>query len=267
MNHFPKRTIELFMQLHFKKIGEEGKPLIILHGLFGMGDNWITIGKVLSIHYQFFILDLRNHGQSPHSEHFSYKIMASDVADFIAENNLEGAFLIGHSMGGKVLMQLAIDFPAIYEKLIIVDIAPKFYPVHHTAILQGLHSIDLKTLQSRTEANEILKRFESSEGVRQFLLKNLFRNPETGHFGWRFNLPILTNEIASIGDEITSNHAINKPILFIAGGQSSYILDSDHPSILSLFPLAKFEKIVEAGHWVQAEKPTEFVELVNHFLK
>ncbi len=188
------------MQLNFKKIGEGGKPLIILHGLFGMGDNWITIGKVLSVKYQVFILDLRNHGQSPHSDQFSYKIMANDVADFIKENNLEGAYLIGHSMGGKVLMQFAIDFPNIFEKLIIVDIAPKFYPVHHTSILQGLHSIDLKTLQSRTEANEILKRFESSEGVRQFLLKNLFRNPETGHFGWRFNLSLLTNEIANIGE-------------------------------------------------------------------
>ncbi len=254
------------MKLNFRKIGEIGPPLVILHGLFGMSDNWLTIAKSFAQTFQVYILDLRNHGQSPHSEHFSYKIMAADLAKFINENELKNVILIGHSMGGKVLMQFAIDYPKNFDKLIVVDIAPKFYPVHHTSILQGLHAINLENLQSRTEANEILKRFEENEGVRQFLLKNLFRNTVTGHFDWRFNLPILTKEIANIGDEITTNEPVGNSILFVSGSASSYILDEDKKLILAIFPNAKFAIINGAGHWVQADKPLEFIEIVTNFI-
>jgi esterase len=254
------------MRLNYRKLGETGQPIIIMHGLFGMSDNWLTISKEFSDLYQVYLLDLRNHGQSPHSEAFSYELMADDLKGFIEENLLENPIIMGHSMGGKVAIQFAIKHPNLADKLIVVDIAPKFYPVHHTSILQGLHSIDLQLLSSRTEANEIMKRFEESEGVRQFLLKNLYRNSETGHFGWRFNLPVLTNEIANIGEEITGEN-INVKALFINGSESSYILEEDKISIKKMFPNTQFEAIIGAGHWVQADKPKEFVEVVLKFIK
>lgn len=254
------------MKLNFRKLGETGQPLIIMHGLFGMSDNWLTISKEFAELHQIFLLDLRNHGQSPHSEEFSYAIMADDLKKFIEENNLEKPIIMGHSMGGKVAIQFAINHPDLFDKLIVVDIAPRFYPVHHTSILQGLHTIDLQQLNSRTEANEIMRRFEESEGVRQFLLKNLYRNTDTGHFGWRFNLPVLTREIANIGDEITSNQPVINSTLFINGAQSCYILQEDKIAISKIFPNAIFETIEEAGHWVQADKPVEFAAVVKNFI-
>lgn len=254
------------MELYFRKLGETGPPIIILHGLFGMSDNWLTIAKDFTSQNQVYLLDLRNHGQSPHSEQFSYAIMAKDLAEFIENQNMEKPILIGHSMGGKVLMQFAVDFPRFFKKLMIVDIATKFYPVHHTSILQGLHAINLTTLQSRTEANEILKRFEESEAVRQFLLKNLYRNTETGLFNWRFNLETLTKEIAIVGEEINSRNPIPAEIFFINGSESSYILESDRDDIKKIFPNARFVTITGAGHWVQAEKPKEFVDLVKKYI-
>jgi pimeloyl-ACP methyl ester carboxylesterase len=254
------------MKLNFRKLGEIGQPIIIMHGLFGMSDNWLTISKEFATNYQVYILDLRNHGQSPHSEEFSYQIMANDLAEFIDQNHLENPIIMGHSMGGKVAMQFAIDHSEKFDKLIVVDIAPKFYPVHHTSILQGLHAINLLTLQSRTEANEILKRFEENEGVRQFLLKNLYRNTQSGQFDWRFNLVILTKEIANIGYEITSNKEIENETMFINGSESSYILPEDKINISKIFPNATFKTIQNAGHWVQADKPKEFVETVTKFI-
>lgn len=254
------------MKLYFRKLGETGQPIIILHGLFGMSDNWLTISKAFAENNQIYLLDLRNHGQSPKSEYFSYQIMAEDLKVFIEENKIINPILIGHSMGGKVVMQFAIDHTQLLDKLIVVDIAPKFYPVHHTGILQGIEAIDLQSLNSRTEANEILKRFEESEGVRQFLLKNLFRNAEAGQFEWRINVPVLTREIANIGDEIMSNHVVLNKTLFINGSESSYINENDRQNILKIFQNTSFETIIGAGHWVQADKPIEFVEIIKNFI-
>jgi esterase len=254
------------MKLNYRQIGEAGQPMIILHGLFGMSDNWLTISKAFAQRHRIFILDLRNHGQSPRSGVFGYTEMADDLLEFIEDHSIENPILLGHSMGGKVLMQFAINYSNKFDKMIVVDIAPKFYPVHHTSILQGLHSIDLATLQNRTEANEILKRFEENEGVRQFLIKNLYRNTETGQFDWRLNLNVLTREIANIGSEITSNKPVLNKTLFIAGSESSYIMPEDYPMIEGIFKNCSFEVIKDAGHWVQADKPIEFVEAVNKFL-
>jgi esterase len=254
------------MKLNFRKLGDTGQPMIILHGLFGMSDNWLTISKAFAIKHKVFILDLRNHGQSPRSEAFGYEEMADDLLEFISNNNIEKPILLGHSMGGKVLMQFATKHSEIFDIMIVVDIAPKFYPVHHTSILQGLHVIDLASLQSRTEANEILKRFEESEGVRQFLIKNLYRNTETGQFDWRLNLAVLTKELSNIGVEITANEVVTNKTLFISGSESSYILAEDIPLIKAMFKNCSFETIAGAGHWVQADKPAEFVEIVNNFI-
>jgi esterase len=254
------------MKLNFRKIGESGQPIIILHGLFGMSDNWLTIGKVFAENHIVYLLDLRNHGQSPRSEAFSYDIMAADLTEFIQDHSIDKPILIGHSMGGKVIMQFAIEQPQMFDKMIVVDIAPRFYPVHHHPILQGLQAVNLKSLQSRTEANEVLKTFEESEGVRQFLLKNLFRNPELGHFDWRINIPVITKNIENVGEEITSNKQISNESMFISGSESSYITQEDRNQILQIFPNAVFEVVKGAGHWVQADKPKEFEEIVNMFI-
>lgn len=254
------------MKLNFRKLAETGQSLIILHGLFGMSDNWLTISKEFAKNNVVYLLDLRNHGQSPKSDEFSYQLMVNDLAEFIFDHKIEKPILMGHSMGGKVAMQFAVNNKEKFDKLIVVDIAPRFYLVHHTHLLQGMHAIDLKKLESRTEANEILMRFEESEVVRQFILKNLYRNNELGHFDWKINLPVLTHEIANIGEEITTNKAIVNKSLFINGSESSYITETDKIDILKIFPNTIFETIAGAGHWVQADKPVEFVETVNKFI-
>jgi esterase len=255
------------MKLFYRKAGEIGTPLIILHGIFGSSDNWLTIGKVLAENHQVYMLDQRNHGQSPRSNELNYEVMAEDLKEFIVDNNLENAILIGHSMGGKTVMQFAMNYPDLFSKMIVVDIAPKFYPVHHSMILQGLASIDLKTLKSRTEANELMKRFEESEGVRQFLLKNLWRNPEKNNeFDWRINVPVIAKNIDIVGHELSNERTIEKLVLFIKGSESHYIKPEDERKIWELFPNYELVTIEGAGHWVQADKPKEFVEVVLNFI-
>lgn len=255
------------MKLFFRETGTSGTPIIILHGIFGSSDNWLGIGKVLAENYRVFMLDQRNHGQSPHSDVFNYEVMAADLKEFIDEYQLENPIIIGHSMGGKTVMQFAMNYPDAFAKMVVVDIAPKFYPVHHTMILQGLNSVNLETLASRTEANEHLKRFEEQEGVRQFLLKNLWRNPEKGNqFDWRINLSVITQNIDVVGHELEHEHPVEKPVLFLAGANSHYIQPEDERKIWELFPNYTIEKIEGAGHWVQADKPKEFIEAVTNFI-
>lgn len=256
------------MKLFYRQTGENGTPIIILHGLFGTSDNWLTIGKILGETHRVYMLDQRNHGQSPRSDIFDYNEMAEDLKEFMDDHKLENPMLIGHSMGGKTVMQFAMNYPNHFSKMIVVDIAPKFYPVHHTLILQGLASIDLKTLKSRTEANELLKRFEDSEGVRQFLLKNLWRNPvKNNEFDWRINVPVITQNIDIVGFELSNEHAVNQPVLFIRGSESHYIQPEDERKIWELFPEYELITIEGAGHWVQADKPKEFLEIVQRFSK
>jgi esterase len=255
------------MKLFYRKTGEIGTPIIILHGIFGSSDNWLTIGKILAENHQVYMLDQRNHGQSPRNDVFNYEVMAEDLKEFIEDNKLENAILIGHSMGGKTVMQFAMNYPNLFSKMIVVDIAPKFYPVHHSMILQGLASIDLKSLKSRTEANELMKRFEDSEGVRQFLLKNLWRNPEKNNeFDWRINVPVITKNIDIVGHELANERTIEKPVLFIKGSESHYIKPEDERKIWELFPNYELVTIEGAGHWVQADKPQEFVGAVLNFI-
>ncbi len=254
------------IKLFFRKIGENGPALIILHGVFGMSDNWFGIAKSLSEKYQVYLVDQRNHGGSPHSTEFGYELMAQDLANFLTDNNIENPILIGHSMGGKVVMEFAQNVPIAFQKLVVVDIAPKYYPAHHYHILQGMHAITLSTLENRTEANEIMKRFEDNEGVRQFILKNLYRNPEKGHFDWKLNLAVITKEIATVGDEIQLKNNIHTPSLFITGSESSYVDELDKKHIKQYFTNATFVEIAGAGHWVQAEKPIEFLAALNNFL-
>ncbi|RVU24617.1 alpha/beta fold hydrolase [Sandaracinomonas limnophila] len=253
------------MKLYFRKLGEQGTPIIILHGIFGSSDNWVNIGKVLAETHQVFLLDQRNHGQSPWSDEFDYMVMAADLKEFIEDHQLQNPILIGHSMGGKVVMQFELNYPALAQKVIIVDIAPKYYPVHHTQILNGLNSLDLKNLQSRTEANEHLKRFEEKEGVRQFLLKNLYRNSEN-EFAFRINLKVITKNIDVVGHELFIKNPSETFTYFIKGSDSHYILPEDERYISEIFPNFEIIEITNAGHWVQADQPEAFVKAVQQIL-
>jgi esterase len=251
------------MKLHFRKSGQ-GKPLIILHGLFGSSDNWFSLAKVFAGHFTVYLVDQRNHGQSPHSEDFNYKLLTEDLAAFIQEHQIENPHIIGHSMGGKTAMNFAVKFPEELDKLIIVDIVPKQYPVHHDHILEGLHEIDLNTLSSRTDADQLLARQVPEPDVRQFLLKNLARNNES-KFEWRVNIHAIDEHIEEIGAGMQYDGKFSGPTLFIKGKRSNYYAQGDEESILKIFPAAKFVTL-NTGHWVQAEDPKNFAETVFDFL-
>lgn len=254
------------MKLYFRQTGDTGPALVILHGVFGSSDNWLTISKTLAAEgYRVFALDQRNHGQSPRGDEHDYLVMATDLREFLEDQQLDQPTLIGHSMGGKAVMQYAMLYPKTFDKLVVVDIAPKFYPVHHADLIRGLNAIDLPNLKSRSEADVLLSRYEPSLTVRQFLLKNLYRN-EQGQFAWRLNLPVIERELHGIGEELTNPRIINEPTLFIRGSESPYILDEDIPIIKRIFPNAQVETIQGAGHWVQAEKPAEFVQTLMEFI-
>ena len=263
------------MKLYYREVGEPtAKPMIILHGLFGSSDNWLTISKSIAARgYRVILPDQRNHGQSPRSDDFAYPHMADDIRELITDLGLQNPILVGHSMGGKTMMQYAFahanNTPGTFSQLVVVDIAPKFYPVHHAEILRGLAAIDLTGLRTRAEADAVLASYEPIPTVRQFLLKNLYREDVAGtsQFRWRLNLPVISREIHGIGEELTNPHPVTAPTLFIRGRNSPYILDSDWPDILRLFPNARLVTIEGAGHWVQAEKPAEFVQTLMAFLQ
>ncbi|TAF73600.1 MAG: alpha/beta fold hydrolase [Bacteroidetes bacterium] len=252
------------MHLYFRKLGT-GKPIVILHGLFGSSDNWLTVSKAFSEKYEVFLIDLRNHGQSPHTESHTYEEMAEDLVQFLVQNNLEKIILIGHSMGGKTAMAFAQKYPQKIEKLIIVDISPRYYPPHHQRELDALHSLDLSKLQNRQEADEIMAKSIPELGVRQFLLKNLYRT-EDGIFKWRMNLPVLTTQINRIGEESLKNSSISVPTLFLRGENSNYISENDIKLIQTIFTNAQTTTILNAGHWIQAEQPKAFQDVVFNFL-
>lgn len=252
------------MKLNYKEVGE-GKPLIILHGLFGSSDNWISIARKLGEKRKVYVIDQRNHGDSPHSDEFSYDAMAADLKEFIDDHSISNFDLIGHSLGGKTAMFFASIHPSLVNKLIVVDIAPKQYPVHHDTIIEGLKSIDLYTLKSRNEADKALSEYVPLLGVRQFLLKNLKRTLEG--FGWKINIDVIQKEIAEVGKALATGSSFNKPTLFIRGGMSNYILEDDMEQILSHFANAKLTTVKGASHWVHAEKPDVFLDEVSTFLK
>ncbi|QHT68133.1 alpha/beta fold hydrolase [Rhodocytophaga rosea] len=254
------------MQLYHKQVGESGAPIIVLHGLFGSSDNWQAIGKALSEEYKVFMIDQRNHGRSPRSHEFTYEAMSEDLLEFIGQHNLIMPVIIGHSMGGKTAMKFAIQYPDLFSKLVVVDISPKYYPVHHGSILEGLKSINLQQLSSRQEADEQLARHEPHPTVRQFLLKNLHRTDQ-GTFDWRINLPVLDEQIENVGEALSDEKSIDNPTLFLNGERSDYIKAEDRTFIRKIFTKAEFITVRNAGHWVHAEKPDEFVSIVRQFIK
>lgn len=251
------------MNLFFRESGQ-GRPMVILHGLFGSSDNWFTLAKTFSQQFKVYLVDQRNHGQSPHSEEFNYKLLAEDLENFLISNTIAEPVIIGHSMGGKAAMNLAVKRPDLIKDLIVVDIVPKPYPIHHDHILEGLNAIHLEKLSSRTEADQILSEFVKETDVRQFLLKNLSRKSDGG-FEWKINLKAIGNHIEEIGEGMQYAGKFGKPSLFIKGARSDYYSDGDEKSIRTIFSVATFITL-DTGHWVQAEKPVEFANAVMQFL-
>lgn len=253
------------MKLHATVLGE-GKPFLILHGFLGMSDNWKTLGKKFSEGgYQVHLLDQRNHGRSPHSDEFNYLLLAKDVKEYIDAHSLEDCVLLGHSMGGKTAMFSACLFPHVIEKLVVVDIAPKYYPPHHQQILKGLEAVDEAELTSRGEAEDVLSQYVKEEAVRLFLLKNLHWKTKE-KLGLRLNLSALSNNIEEIGEALPSDKAFRKPTLFIKGERSDYIQKEDETLISKHFPSSEIVTIPKAGHWVHAENKKAFFEAVMRFL-
>lgn len=251
------------MKLNYKVFGE-GEPLIILHGLMGMLDNWQTQAKMMEHRFKVYIVDLRNHGHSPNSEEHNYEAMCGDVIELMEDLGIESAHLLGHSMGGKVVMKIAEEHPERMQKLVVADIGPKEYPVRHHLILAGLRSVPLDSIQRRSEAEPYLAQHIEEAGVRQFLMKSLY-HPERGAFAWRFNLDAIEHNIELVGESV-EEMGFDGETLFIRGGRSDYILDEDWADIKTLFPNAYLETIDGAGHWLHAEKPQEFVDAVLDFL-
>jgi esterase len=253
------------VQLNYKVFGQ-GDPLIILHGMFGMLDNWQTIARKLSDSFTVFIIDQRNHGRSPHKDRINYHLLAEDLSEFMDQHWIHEAYLMGHSMGGKTVMQFADLHPERVRKLIVVDMAPRAYTDRHKAIFDALFAVPLEQIQNRTEAEDILKKRVDSFGVRQFLLKNLSRTKE-GPYRWKMNLAAISRDYNDILSSVKLEHPFEEPVLFIKGENSNYILEEDEKEISSLFPASRIVSIPEAGHWVHSEKPQEFIREVEGFLK
>lgn len=253
------------MKLHFREMGT-GSPLIVLHGLFGLSDNWQTLAKYLSQNYKVYLVDLRNHGRSPHSPEFNHSLMAQDLLELIDDQQVQQPAIMGHSLGGKVAMHFALQHPEKVSRLIVVDIAPKSYPVHHQDIIAALKSVNLATAKTRGEIDDTLARYIPEEDVRLFLSKNLYRQ-ENNTFAWRMNLPVIEAQIEEVGKETVADTPFLKPTLFIKGEKSGYIKpEKDTALIQTLFPAARIEIIKSAGHWVHAEAPEQFYRLVVDFL-
>ena len=252
------------MILHHKIFGK-GEPLIILHGLFGMLDNWRSIAKVLEENYQCILVDLRNHGKSPKADDISYSLMAEDVFQLMDSMHIDTAFVMGHSMGGKVAMQMALMQPERVRKLIVVDISPGPYPHHHHNELSAIAAVDPAKITERDDAEEIFRSYLDDEGTIQFLMKNLSRQPE-GVYEWKANMPVLIDHYDNLMKAIESSASFQGPVLFIKGARSTSVKDQDLPLIRTLFPHAELISIDDAGQWVHADKPAARIDSVLTFL-
>lgn len=248
------------------KILGEGQPLVILHGLFGSLDNWITLGNRFSEFYQVILVDQRNHGKSFHSSSFSYDDMSNDLEALVDYLGLEKPILLGHSMGGKTVMQYAAYHSNKVEKLVVADIGPKQYPTHHDQIIEGLKSVHLLEIEKREQVDQYLSKYISDIGVRTFLMKNLKRAPEGG-FQWKMDLRSISENIEEVGKPLNYYLPVEVPTLFMRGENSNYILDEDLEDIEEIFPNTQLETIAKAGHWLHAEQPEDFFQKLLKFIR
>ena len=252
--------------LHSDIIGSGDDHFIILHGFLGMGDNWKTHAKNLSEkEYCVHLVDQRNHGRSFWSDKFDYDVMVNDLLQYLNHHGINQCVVLGHSMGGKTAMAFALNYPDRVQKLIIADIAPKYYAPHHQKILAGLSTLNLEEVSSRKAADQHLKNFIPEAGTRQFLLKNLYWVSE-GKLGLRINVAVLKNAAEAVGAAIQSQKQYHQPTLFLYGENSNYINPVTDTEILKYFPKAEIIEIEGAGHWLHAEKPLLFFKTLTHWL-
>ncbi len=252
------------MLLHSKILGN-GEPLLILHGYFGMGNNWKSLANKFSEHFEVHLIDQRNHGRSFHSSDFNYELMAEDLYNYIMHHQLKNVNLLGHSMGGKTAMLFATTYPKRIHKLIIADIAPRYYSTHHQFILEALNSVDFSTITKRRDVENVLANYIDEVGIRQFLLKNVYWKNKT-ELAYRFNLESLTKNVEEVGVALPSFNTFNKEVLFLKGENSGYIATSDKALIEAHFPQVTIQTIKNAGHWLHAENPVDFYTNVISFL-
>ncbi len=253
------------MTLFYNQYGESGPPLIVLHGLLGESGNWHTLSRTaFQTVATVYAVDQRNHGRSPHTDEMDYESMADDVHRFIEEHDLGRVSLLGHSMGGKTAMQTALAHPDAVERLIVADMAPKAYPPRHEHLLEALDRIDPSTYDRREDVDAALAEDVSSWSIRQFLLKNLDYDGE--QYSWRMNLDALRRNYDQLNAALPDDGTFDGPTLFVRGGQSDYVEEEDLPDIRERFPAADLVTIEDAGHWVHAEAPDAFAEVVVDFL-
>lgn len=254
------------MQLHFRQYGE-GQPMIIIHGLYGISDNWVNHARILAENYKVYIPDMRNHGQSGHSNFFNYEVMAEDITEFIEQHEIENPVIMGHSMGGKIAMKFALDNPDLVQKLIVIDMSMRQYNLRafHSKIINAMLDIDFSKVKSRKEVDDYLAKTIEDARIRLFVMKNLYWT-ERKTLSWRLNLKAIIENIDAIFEGISSQQSFNKPSLFIRGQKSDYVRDEDFDLIKKQFTNSELKTIPNAGHWVQADEPELFIKELKHFL-
>jgi pimeloyl-ACP methyl ester carboxylesterase len=254
------------MQILHSNIHGQGPPFVILHGFLGMGDNWKSLGRDFSDKdYEVHLVDQRNHGKSFHDGEFSYEILVEDLKRYCDFHELNNIILLGHSMGGKTAMLFAVTYPEKVSKLIVADIAPRFYPRHHHDILNGLSALNFDELKSRAQAEEVLGSYVTHVPTRNFLLKNIYWK-EKGKLDLRINLEALIDNIDEIGEALPTHVTFEGDTLFLKGDRSEYINEDDEKSIKAQFENAMIITIKNAGHWLHAENPEGFFEAVINFV-
>ncbi len=249
--------------LHSKILGE-GKPLLILHGFLGSGDNWITLGRKFSAFYEVHLIDLRNHGRSFHDPIMNYEVMTNDIIRYCTYYKLENIRIIGHSMGGKVAMFLAMAQPNLLAKLCIADIAPKVYVRGHDYILEALQKVDFTQYKTRESVGILLRKYIDNTAIVAFLLKNVYHKSNDS-LGFRFNLSVFVSQYEKIMQTLPEESCYKGATLFLKGSLSSYILQEDFAVIKKHFPKATIQTIARAGHWLHAENPIEFYDTCIKF--
>lgn len=253
------------MELNYKKYGDAPEVLIIIHGFLGSLDNWHTLATEFGKHFSVYTIDMRNHGKSPHTDNHNIELMVNDLSQFMDQHQIQSANILGHSMGGKVAMQFAFDYPDKIDKLIVADIAPRQYKRGHDLVFEALNAVKFDQITKRKDAEDIMFHLVPDFGTRQFLLKNLTQNAEGG-YAWRVNLTVLEKEYDEITRPIIYRGLFVKPALFLRGSLSLYIQPADEAEIIEHFVFAQIQTINDAGHWLHAEQPKVFYEKVFSFL-
>jgi esterase len=254
------------MKLFFRRMGQ-GNPVVILHGLLGLSDNWVSFGRRLALDFEVFIPDLRNHGQSPHDPQFTFPVLVNDLLELFEDLGLRKVNLIGHSLGGKTAMLFALRYPDLLDKLVVVDITPRKYPpsIEHELLMDAMMKVDFSLVHSRSDVDRQLEMNVHSVKLRQFLLKNIYwKDKET--LGWRLNLLVLRESLPLILEEIVPGKTFLNPVLLVRGGLSDYVSEGDLPAMKNQFPRTSVQTLANASHWVHADAQGEFYRLVHEFL-